>query len=106
MAVYIDPLMPYGTSATWRHTHSCHLFADGVDELHLFADRLGLRRAWFQNKPRGRDGRVFPHYDLTAGKRWQAVRFGAIELDHRAAMAKWIELGFISPKLAEGVEHV
>lgn len=38
------------------------------------ADRLGLKRAWFQNRT------DLPHYDLTEGKRHQAVRMGAIEV--------------------------
>lgn len=37
-----------------------HLISDtNIDELHQFAEQIGLRREWFQDKP----GR--PHYDLT-----------------------------------------
>lgn len=51
-----------------------HLTADTIGELHRFAVRIGLRRSWFQD-----DG-VHPHYDLTAGKRWQAIRAGAQQI--------------------------
>jgi hypothetical protein len=56
-----------------------HLSADNQDELHEFAARLGLRRSWYQpGRPRS-DGRPSPfgHYDLTAGKRQQAIQLGA-----------------------------
>ena len=41
------------------------------EELHEFAQRIGLKRAWFQ------DGR-HPHYDCTTpNMRGKAIRFGA-----------------------------
>lgn len=46
---------------------------EGPDELHEFANRLGLRREWFQDSP------VSPHYDLTTPKaRQRAQRAGAL----------------------------
>lgn len=74
MPVYIDILRACVPNPQWRWTESCHLYADTLDELHAFAARLGMKRAWFQHKP----GRL-PHYDLTATRRRQAVRLGAIE---------------------------
>jgi phosphoribosyl-ATP pyrophosphohydrolase len=63
-----------------------HLIADSQDELHQFAVRkLRLDRRYFQlGKPRG-DGRPSPHwhYDLTTGKRWQAIRHGAVPVTSR-----------------------
>lgn len=42
------------------YTDRVHLISDtSLEELHEFAERLGLRREWFQNHPR------HPHYDLT-----------------------------------------
>lgn len=58
----------------WPWSSACHLFADTVQELHTFAFRLGLRRAWFQ------DHRRLPHYDLTESKRVQAIALGAREV--------------------------
>lgn len=36
---------------------------ESADELHRFADKLGLRRRWFQT--RGREDERHDHYDLT-----------------------------------------
>lgn len=57
----------------------CHLIADTDDELHAFASRLGMRRAWFQAPPKA----SHPHYDLTPGRRAKAVALGAFEVDDR-----------------------
>ena len=52
-------------------TSWCHMATDGdLAELHAFAARLGLRRAWFQ-----RD-----HYDLPPHGRAAAVALGAVEV--------------------------
>lgn len=73
MGVYVDRLTEYGGSATFRWKHSCHMYADTLDELHSFAKRIGMKRAWFQDKA------SLPHYDLTAKRREAAVRLGAVE---------------------------
>jgi hypothetical protein len=54
-----------------------HMWCEPGDEecLHEVAAQIGLRRAWFQNKP------GFPHYDLTPSKRAQAVRAGVSEIN-------------------------
>lgn len=79
MPIYVDPLMAY---AQLPHAEKyfpdgqllCHLVTDGdLEELHAFAQRIGLRRGWF-------DAHSIPHYDLTSGKREEAVRAGAFEL--------------------------
>lgn len=80
--VYVDPLRNWG----WTHGPSCHLIADTLDELHAFAAKLGMRRAWFQEHGR------YPHYDLAATRRERAVRLGAVELDARAFVEKAREL--------------
>ncbi len=81
MSVYVDPLMNHG----WRLGPSCHMWADTSDELHAMATRIGMKRAWFQCKPKP-NGRVFPHYDLVGSRRAKAVTFGAIEMDRRQAV--------------------
>jgi Protein of unknown function (DUF4031) len=73
MAVYVDDAFVAGDWGRW--TGGGHLQADTTEELHAFADRLGLRRAWFQSKP-GRPDR--DHYDLTAAGRARAIELGAI----------------------------
>lgn len=86
MSVYVDPLFQHGvgsyhgtgraqaTRVGARNKHFwCHLFADTEEELHELAGRIGLLRLWFQGD----------HYDLTPGRRAQAVKAGAIEVDRR-----------------------
>ena len=73
MAVYVDPLLDWG----WKYGKSCHMIADTNEELHSMAERIGLKREWFQKSSSG------PHYDLTSKKRDQAIRAGAVALDHR-----------------------
>lgn len=87
MSCYVDRLAARG----WRLGESCHLIADTLVELHDLARRIGLKRAWFQEKST-------PHYDLTASRRARAVRLGAIELDRRGLVAKIRELRGIAQK--------
>lgn len=79
--VYIDALVENG----WRLGPNCHLFVapqTSLEVLHDFADAIGMREKWFQNKP----GKL-PHYDLTAKRREYALTIGAIELDRAATVA-------------------
>lgn len=69
---------------TSRHVESrwYHLITDEMDpaELHAFAARLGLRRSYFQpgKELGGREPNPGgDHYDLTEGKRKQAIALGA-----------------------------
>jgi hypothetical protein len=73
MSVYVDNLLPCLKSPKWRYDKSCHLIADDIDELHNFAEIIGLNRSWFQDKN-------VPHYDLTANKRAEVIKAGAIPL--------------------------
>ena len=54
-----------------------HLLADSEEELHAFAERLGLRRAWYQGHGR------HPHYDVTEPTRQVAVALGAVPVTWR-----------------------
>ena len=74
MSCYVDPQMDFG----WRLGPSCHLWADTLEELHAMADKIGLKRKWFQDKP------TLQHYDLTVSRRKLAIENGAIELDRKA----------------------
>jgi hypothetical protein len=84
MAVYVDELVAWpqppkpGAERFFGNGKlSCHLLTDGsMAELHLFAARLGLKRAWFQEEIDPRLG----HYDLTPALRALAVELGAIEM--------------------------
>jgi Protein of unknown function (DUF4031) len=60
-----------------------HLVADTEDELHDFAARLGMRRAWYQwRSSRPHHG----HYDLPERSRPAALALGAVPVT-------WRELG-------------
>lgn len=48
------------------------------DELHEFATRLGLKRSWFQGRPKHT-----AHYDITPSKRTLAISLGAVEVSSR-----------------------
>ena len=73
MTVYVDDAV-----TLWRGRRWAHLMADTLDELHAFAERLGLPRRAFQNKTSG------AHYDVTADMRLQAIALGAMPISrHR-----------------------
>jgi len=80
-SVYVDDGFcgPPGLWGKW--TGGGHMQADDLDTLHAFAARLGLKRAWFQEGSRPEAA----HYDLTASKREQAIRLGAIPETWREA---------------------
>jgi hypothetical protein len=62
---------------------SCHLLADSLEELHAFAARLGLNRAWFQ-------GKRLKHYYLSHGIRAVAIRHGALEITDREMVERFM----------------
>lgn len=93
MTVYVDQITDYGgsvkgyvgkVSQKW-----CHMTADSIEELHAMADRIGMRRAWFQ--PGG--WLHLCHYDLTLGKRAAAVAAGAVEVQAMAHMRRLMAEG-------------
>lgn len=72
MSVYVDEFQVWpGARGMWLRGSS-HLMADTLDELHAFAQALGLRRSWFQAHPR------HPHYDVVESKRTAALTAGAL----------------------------
>lgn len=76
MAIYVD-----NERIPWRGKLWCHLVADSLDELHQFAVRLGLKRAWFQDKA------SYPHYDVTTSVRERALVLGALPARKRQMIA-------------------
>jgi hypothetical protein len=62
MAVYVDEARyPFGRMLM------CHMLADTPDELHAMADRIGVKRKWFQRKASA------PHYDICKSRGALAV---------------------------------
>ena len=70
--VYVDTAtLPYGRMTM------CHMASDNLDLLHAMADKIGVKRQWFQNKSKR------PHYDICKAKRKLAIENGAIEVSSR-----------------------
>ena len=72
MSVYVDP-----PRWPFRGQLYCHVWADSLAELHAAADRVGLKRAWFQTPPKA----SWSHYDCAPRLRAMLVLHGAIETD-------------------------
>lgn len=94
MTVYVDnariPARVSGLYSRWSH-----LIADTQEELHEFAEQLGLKRWWFQDptvngKPKAQMGTRAAenwHYDVTDRKRTEAIQRGAVPVDIRELSA-------------------
>lgn len=80
MAVRVDCLKVWPTRYACFAKGSCHMFADTLDELHAFAGKLGMKRAWFQGHA------LIPHYDLTPSRRKLALESGAVETTTKAEL--------------------
>jgi hypothetical protein len=74
----VDKLVEYA-HADLPVKHWCHMASDaGFDELHAFAERLGIPRHRFQGD----------HYDLPPHLRERAVALGAEEVGRREFTAR------------------
>lgn len=73
--IYVDEIhnIPCVLGLAKRYGNSwSHLWSDSeIEELHLFAEKIGLKRKYFQSKP------FFPHYDVIPKKRKLALKYGA-----------------------------
>lgn len=80
MGVYVDRITDYKGSVkgyVGRVSQKwCHMTADSLEELHEMADRIGLKRSWFQASHLLHHC----HYDLTPARRSAAIRQGAVEI--------------------------
>ncbi|MBA7484099.1 hypothetical protein ES707_19623 [subsurface metagenome] len=86
MPTYTDPISTCLPNPKWPWNHVSHLLADDLPTLHHFAQSIGLKRSWFQNKS------TFPHYDLTPNKHKQAIAAGAILLTGKSLLTKFQQL--------------
>lgn len=82
MAVYVDQIVDHrghisAALARRAGTRWCHMTADTIEELHEMADRVGLRRSWYQPAILLHHC----HYDLVPSKRAVAVALGAVEVN-------------------------
>lgn len=75
--IYVDYLQACRPNPRWRWDQVSHLHClptDDIEELHLFAESLGISRERFQPQS------TIPHYDLMPALRERALRAGAVEL--------------------------
>lgn len=72
MTIYVDALTDYGFM-DWRRGKWAHMWGDDANckELHEMAEKIGMKREWFQ------DRRGFPHYDLRPSMHERALENGA-----------------------------
>jgi hypothetical protein len=87
MAILIDSFQN-GARGPFRYWHRrCgHLVSDcSIEELHEFAESLGLRREWFQRKS-------VPHYDLTGEHYERALERGAILVSSREIVRRAVRI--------------
>ena len=69
--IYVDELVDYTGITRLKYKRWCHLWTNGdIEELHKFAQSIGLQRRWFQDK-------TLAHYDLVPSKRRIALNKGA-----------------------------
>ena len=79
MTVYVDDWRQRATVGPVDGVWS-HMGGDNEEELHALAERLGLRRAWYQ---RHRRHRALDHYDVTEPLREEAIALGAVPVTWR-----------------------
>ena len=75
--IYVDSLRPCVPNQHWKYPVSCHMVADDIRELVIFARRIGLNPKWLQRQ-------TLPHFDLTERMREKAVVYGAVEISSEA----------------------
>lgn len=72
MSVYVD-----STRNRLGRMIMCHMWADTERELFDMAEKLEMRASWVQRPPKVR----WVHYDLSLGRKQQALALGAILTD-------------------------
>lgn len=73
MSVYVDEAKhPFGRMMM------CHMIADSTEELLAMADQIGVAQKWLQKA-----GTPYEHFDISKGKRSEAVAAGAHEVTSR-----------------------
>lgn len=69
MTVYVD-------NVEWSKPNGrkkyAHMTADSLEELHTFAENVGIKKHWFHR------GSRYPHYDINADQHAMAIANGAM----------------------------
>lgn len=87
MTVYVNDCEPRRQFRNIRNKVWCYMIADSEDELHAMAERVGIKRQWFQERS------PISHYDVTPKRRAKVVASGAIALSSESFRRKSKELG-------------
>ena len=75
--IYIETPQHYGMKLYGRKVKTPHLLSDiDLEQLHWFADRLGLERRWLHMGS-------LPHYDVVESKFALALELGAKEMSRQ-----------------------
>lgn len=85
--ILVDGETTYPASMTrgLRHRTWSHMVSDvSAEELHAFAERLGLKRAWSQERPKA----SAHHYDIIPSKRALALKLGAVAVTGRELVTR------------------
>ena len=86
VAILVDP-----ASFPWRGRRWAHLVSDtSHEELHAFAEALGLERGWFQGD----------HYDVPARARERAIAAGAVPVSSHELVRRLRAAGLRRPGAA------
>ena len=98
MAILIDSFLNGARGPFhFRHRRCGHLVSDSsIEELHAFAERLGLRREWLQR-------RSIPHYDLTGERYELALAIGAELISSRELVrraVRWARTGTVNDEVS------
>ena len=104
MAILIDSFLNGARGPFhFRHRRCGHLVSDSsIEELHAFAERLGLRREWLQR-------RSIPHYDLTGERYELALAMGAELISSRELVrraVRWAKTGTVNDEASNLVHSL
>lgn len=76
--ILVDGITEHDTKL--RYKQWSHMVSDSSEEeLHAMATKIGLRRDWFQGRPKSSAA----HYDVTPTKRALAIKHGAVAVTSR-----------------------
>lgn len=79
--------MIYVDAAEWKKSPNgrksyAHMVADSMEELHAFAERIGVKKHFFHRS------KTAPHYDITSEQHSVAIAAGAQLVPSREVLAK------------------
>ena len=78
IVILVDGITEHETKLLYKRWS--HMVSDvSEEELHAFAAKIGLRREWFQGRPKASAA----HYDVTPTKRALAIKHGAVAVTSR-----------------------